>query len=332
MKLSSFVVPIVVVPVALLAVATLAACDTSGDPARVVGQLESDRIEMAADAAEPIVQIAVVEGQEVAAGALLLRQDTARIEARLDEMEALLAQSRARLDELTRGPREEQITAARASVAGAERELEFRRIEHARADRLHRENLASRESVDRAKAALDAATASLEVQEARLDELLEGTTVEELRQAESAVRQFEARMALLRVEERRHYTEAPADGVVDSLLFEPGERPAVGQPMLIFLSGAQPYARVYIPESLRVSITPGRTARIHVDGLAEPINGRVRWVASEAAFTPYFALTERDRGRLSFAAKIDIDDDSAGRRLPDGVPVEVEFPQPTRSE
>lgn len=316
----------------LLLVAAVTACDRADDPARVVGQLESDRIELVADAPEPIVQKAVAEGQAVTAGTLLLTQDTSRIAARLDEAEAMLAQSRARLDELTRGPRQEQITAARASVAGAERELDFRRIEYERAKRLHGENLGSQESVDRTMAALDAASAALEVQEARLTELLEGTTVEELRQAENAVRQFEARVALLEVERQRLTTEAPADGIVDSILFEPGERPAAGQPMLVFLSGAQPYARVYIPESIRVSIAPGTAARVHVDGLAGPIDGRVRWVASEAAFTPYFALTERDRGRLSFAAKIDIEPDAALGRLPDGVPVEVEFLPRKRSE
>jgi HlyD family secretion protein len=316
----------------LLLAATVSGCDIADDPARVVGQLESDRIELVADAAEPIVQKAVAEGQAVTAGTLLLAQDTSRIAARLDEARAMLGQSRARLDELTRGPRQEQITAARASVAGAEREFDFRRIEYERAKRLHGKNLASQESVDRTMAALDAASAVLEVQEARLTELLEGTTVEELRQAESAVRQFEARLALLEVEERRLTTEAPADGIVDSILFEPGERPAAGQPMLVFLSGAQPYARVYIPEPMRLSVTAGTAARVHVDGLAEPINGRVRWVASEAAFTPYFALTERDRGRLSFAAKVDIEPDAALGRLPDGVPVEVEFLQLKRSE
>lgn len=316
----------------LLLAAALSGCDTADDPARVVGQLESDRIELVADAAEPIVQKAVAEGQQVKVGTLLLAQDRSRIAARLDEAEAMLGQSRARLDELTRGPRQEQITAARASVAGAERELDFRRIEYERAKRLHDENLGSEEAVDRTMAALDAAGADLEVQEAHLTELLEGTTVEELRQAENAVRQFEARLAVLEVEEQRLTTEAPSDGIVDSILFEPGERPAAGQPMLVFLSGAQPYARVYIPESMRVSIAPGTSARVHVDGLAEPINGRVRWVASEAAFTPYFALTERDRGRLSFAAKVDIEPDAALGRLPDGVPVEVEFLQPKRSE
>jgi HlyD family secretion protein len=40
-------------------------------------------------------------------------------------------------------------------------------------------------------------------------------------------------------------------------------------------------------------------------------------------FTPYFALTERDRGHLTFEAKIAIE--VTGERLPDGVPVEVEL-------
>jgi len=317
----------VVVPVVMMlaAVAVLSGCNPAGEPNRVVGQLESDRIEIAAYAAESIVEVNVVEGQEVPKGELLLTQDTARIDARLEEAQASLAQSRARLDELTRGPREEQIAAARASVAGAAREVEFRRTEYDRAERLHAQNLASRESVDRARAALDAATAELEVQEARLDELLEGTTVEELRQAGNAVRQVEAQISLLQVEARRHSAFAPVDGVVDSILFEPGERPSIGQPMLIFLSGGQPYARVYVPESIRVAIVPGLPARIFVDGLTQPLPGRVRWVSSEAAFTPYFALTERDRGRLSFAAKVDIDTSTDARRLPDGVPVEVEF-------
>jgi HlyD family secretion protein len=127
----------------------------------------------------------------------------------------------------------------------------------------------------------------------------------------------------LQIDRERHSAFAPASGVVDSLLFEVGERPARGQPMAILLSGGQVYARVFIPESMRVLVSPGTKARVFVDGLAEPLDGRVRWVATESAFTPYFALTEHDRGRLSFAAKVDILD--SDRRLPDGVPVEVEL-------
>jgi HlyD family secretion protein len=252
-----------------------------------------------------------------------LRQDNSRIVAGIQEAQAALAQSKARLDELVRGPRKEQIDAASANLQGAKRELEYRSAEFERAQKVFERQLAAPESVDRAKAELDGAQANLELQQARLQELLSGTTVEELAQAEQAVRQGEARLSSLRIDLDRHDAHAPVDGVVDSRLFEIGERPGIGKPMLILLPGKQPYARVYIPERMRVQVSPGTKARIHVDGLAGPLDGEVRWVASEATFTPYFALTERDRRRLSFVAKVDIA--NTGRRLPDGVPVEVEL-------
>jgi HlyD family secretion protein len=306
----------------LLALA--AACESGDEVPGVVGQLESDAVEISAEFAEPITAILVEEGEAVAPGQPLIEQDTARIRARIAETEALLAQKRARLAELTRGPRSEQIEAARASVNGARREVEFRNIEYARAQSIFKRNLAARESVDRAKVALDSAAANLEALEARLSELLEGTSIEELKQAESAVDRVAAQIEALRIDLARHRPLAPVAGIVDSRLFEIGERPGVGQPMLVLLGGEQPYARVFVPETLRVTITPGTRARVYVDGRPEPVEGRVRWVASEATFTPYFALTEHDRGRLAFPAKIDLL--GLERRLPDGVPVEVRFP------
>ncbi|MDH4071741.1 MAG: HlyD family efflux transporter periplasmic adaptor subunit [Gammaproteobacteria bacterium] len=309
--------------VAAVAIFVLAACEADGDGRRFVGQLESDRIEISADYAEPIVDRAVAEGERVSAGQLLLRQDTARIDARIGEADATLQQARARLDEIVRGPRREQIDAARATVEGARKDLDFRETELGRAQDLFDRSLTSSEARDRARAARDAARASLDSFEARLDELLSGATVEELRQAEAAVAVAERRIASLGVERDRHTLRAPVAGVVDSLLFEPGEKPAGGQPVAILLGGEQAYARIFVPESLRVQVVPGTRAWVHVDGMAAPVEGRVRWISAESAFTPYYALTEDDRGRLSFAAKIDIE--GVDRRLPEGVPVEVEL-------
>ena len=301
----------------------IGACDDSNSVRRVVGDLASDRVELTVEASEPIVEILVAEGEAVIAGQLLLSQDATRAMARLAEAIAALAQAQARLDELVRGPRQEQIAAARANVQGAIRALEFRGAEYERTKKIHEQQLASPDLLDRAKAALDAARANLDLRRAQLQELLAGTTVEELTQAEQALRQAEARRDYLQVDVERHEVRAPVAGIVDSRLFEPGERPASGQPVLILLGGVQPYARVYVPEAIRVNIGPGTAARIFVDGLEEVLDGRVRWVSSESAFTPYYALTERDRGRLSYLAKVDL----VGRRdrLPDGVPVEVEF-------
>jgi HlyD family secretion protein len=161
------------------------------------------------------------------------------------------------------------------------------------------------------------------VARAQLEELLAGTTIEELRQAEQAVKQATAFRDGAAVDLDRQTLRSPVDGIADSRLFEIGERPGQGQPVMIVLGGKQPYARIYVPEDMRVRVSAGSKALIYVDGLTAPVDGRVRWVASEAAFTPYFALTERDRGRLSYVAKVDISEDR--ERLPDGVPVEVEF-------
>jgi len=309
--------------ITLLAACALLACSPSDDNNRVVGELASDRIELTAEFSEPIIEIIVAEGEAVEAGQKLLRQNDARATARLADAEALYLQSKARMDEMLRGPRSEQITAARANVEGATQDLDFRQSELSRISEIYQRGLASTEALDTANAALDASQATLKLRLAQLEELLAGTTIEELAQAEQAVNQAEARRDAAQIDVERHVFVAAVDGVIDSRLFEAGERPGIGQPVLVMLGGEQPYARVYVPELLRVQIAPGTKARIFVDGLDTYIEGQVRWVASESAFTPYFALTERDRGRLSFIAKVDILEERD--RLPDGVPVEVEF-------
>lgn len=310
--------------VILLAISVVvAACGEAEDPNRVVGELASDRHELAAEVSEPIRAIHVAEGDVVATGQALIQQDDMRARARLAEAEAALGQTEARLDELVRGPRQELITAARANVQGATQDLDFRQSELTRVKEIHARGLTSPDQLDRARAALDAAEANLKLRLAQLEERLAGTTIEELAQAEQSVKQASARRDLAAIDLERHTTRAPVDGVVDSRLFELGERPVPAQPLVIMLGGSQPHARVYVPESLRVHVSAGTNALIYVDGLDTPVNGRVRWISSDAAFTPYYALTERDRGRLSFIAKVDITDDH--ERLPDGVPVNVEF-------
>ncbi len=301
----------------------LGACAKNDEPYRVVGQLESDRIEITAEFNEPITERPVKEGQWVSTGDVLYQQDTQRIESRIDEAAAVAKRVEAQLAEIVRGPRKELIAASRAELSGSEKELAFRQIEYARANKILTQQLGSEEQVDKAKASLDAAEANLKASRAKLEELLNGATTEELDQAEQLVNETRARLASLQIDFERYRTTAPTDSLVDSLLFEPGERPQPGQPIAILLSGKQPYARVYVPEPLRVKLRPGMRATVYADGLAEPVPGTIRWIASESAFTPYFALTERDRGRLSFIAKIDIDDRK--ERLPDGIPVNVEF-------
>ena len=309
----------------LTAALTAAGCDSTDTPLPAVGTLERDRIELVAEANEPIVEIAVAEGQTVEQGQLVLRLDNAFHEARLAASVAALERAQQRLAELVRGPRSERIAEAEARVEGARENLDAQRREYDRVQALVDDGLLSPSMLDNAFARRELAEADFEGSEARLQEFLQGTTPEELAQARAAVDEATATIDALRITASRLAVHAPASGTVEILPYEPGERPAAGAVVATLLVGAAPYARIYVPEPVRAQVMPGLAAVVRADGIDTEFAGTVRFVSSEAAFTPYFALTQRDRSRLSYLAEVTLNGEAAAS-LPTGIPVEVDFP------
>lgn len=302
----------------------LCACSNSPDEPRLVGTLERDRIEIVAEASEPIVEILVREGERVEAGQRLLRQETDVSAARIAQARAQVIEARQRLTELERGERPEVIREARARVASARAVLVRDERELERVQELIEAKLVAQSQLDMARAARDTSRAALREAEAQLAVLLNGTREEQIAQARAAVEAAEYAERQLALSSARLEVHATRSGVIEALPYEVGERPPAGAPIVIMLADTAAYARVYVPEPRRVKVQPGTPARVYVDGLDEPLEGRVRFVASSASFTPYFALTQRDRSRLTFLAEVEITGEQAAS-LPAGVPVEVEL-------
>jgi HlyD family secretion protein len=317
-SLSAFSAAAIILPALLLA-----ACNNDQPPS-ATGLLEWDRLELIAETNEPILEQVASEGEQLPANAVILRQDSRRTQAQLDEAEAALAQARSRLAELKRGPREELIDEARARLHSAESEEENSRRELDRAQSLAEKNLVSRESVDSARTKLKKTVADKNAALAALEALLHGTTAEELNQAEAAVAQAEARTRSLIITLDNLTLKAPQAGRLDDLPYQVGERPAAGSVIAVMLVNAMPYARIYVPEPLRAGVQVGTRAKVHIDGLSQPLDGRIRKISSDAIFTPYYSLTEHDRSRLSFVAEVELTEDG-DRQLPSGIPVQVEF-------
>jgi len=82
-----------------------------------------------------------------------------------------------------------------------------------------------------------------------------------------------------------------------------------------------------VPEPLRARVGAGSRVAVTVDGIDGALDGTVRFISAEAAFTPYYALTQKDRARLSYLAEIDLDDARAAS-LPVGMPVQVTVADP----
>ena len=292
-------------------------------PLLAVGQLESDRVELVAEYAEAITSIAVKEGDSLLSGDVVLSQTTDRVDIQIAEASANIERLQSLLQEQLNGPRPETIAVVESSLKEATIEQDYRERELQRANSLRAQNLASVESVDNAKRLFDSAQARIANIQAQLTELLAGTRVEQIDQTRNQIQQAQAQLAALQLNRDRLHITAPVAAIVDSLPFEVGERPRSGDVVAVLLTGTQPYARLYIPEIVRASIQPGSVISVSVDGIDGVLQGTVRRIASEASFTPYFALTERDRGRLTYVAEVTLPEQAT--RLPEGLPVQVVF-------
>jgi HlyD family secretion protein len=310
--------------VALVVLATSLSAGCRPEPPQALGTLEYDRITLPAPAAERIVAIDVREGERVRAGQRLLRLEATRTRSTAEASQADVQRQRSALAELVAGPRREAIARARAQLAATQAQARDARAYYARLQPLGRRQLVATADVDRARAAAGNADAQVKAAAAALAELEHGTRSEELAQGEAAVRASEAQAAVQQVTLSKLDVVAPRDGFVDSVPYKLGDQAPLGAPLVILLVGDAPHARVYVPEPIRVGVRVGSSARVHVDGRAQALAGKVRMIRSEPGYTPYYALVGKDAARLSYLAEIEFSDKEAAQ-LPAGLPVRVEF-------
>jgi HlyD family secretion protein len=306
----------------LLLMATLVACDNN-EKTYMVGTLERDRVEISVESNEPIIAIHVTDGQMLKTGELILEQDPARSKALLAQQIALRDQAAGRLAELQRGPRPETIREARAQLESTQASTINAAANLVRAKEVFERDLSDQSTLDFATTRWKTATAAEKAAGEALDRLLNGTTIEELQQAIAALAAAEAGISQIQLNIERLKIHAPVDGMLDKRLYQLGERPQIGATIAVILDAARTYARIYVPELLRASVQPGKKLNVRIAGHAGTITGTVRWVSADATFTPYFALTEHDRSRLSYLAEVDV---PGASDLPSGIPLEVDFP------
>ncbi len=304
----------------------LAGCKAAEEPA--LGTLEWDRITVPAPAMERIVAVRVHEGQRVSAGTSLLQLEPARTAAQLQSLQAQAERAQQALQELRNGARPESIAQARANLAAARAQAASASAYYARLEPLGRRQLVAAADVDSARAAAGNAQGQMRAAEQALLVLEHGTRAEELAQGESALQAAQAQVAGQTVAMQQLELLAPRDGLVDALPYRLGDQAPVGAPLVVLLVGERPYARVYLPQSLRLKVSVGQAARIHLQERTGSLSGRIRSIRSEPGFTPYYALSGADVSRLSWLAEIELtadNDTDAMARLPAGVPVQVVF-------
>ncbi|MET2951961.1 HlyD family efflux transporter periplasmic adaptor subunit [Vibrio harveyi] len=304
-------------------VITLLTACSKDDGQQALGTLERDRVTFTATSSEIIRALPIKEGSQVTEGEVLVQLDTKNQEAILARAVAEQAKADAYLLKLTNGERPEDIAAAQARVARAEAQLTEAQKNYQRKAELVRKKLISQSEKDTALAARDSARAELDSSQEEFSKLTAGSRPEDIEQAKAELMAAKADVALQQQKLAELTITATRDGLLDNLPFNLGERVPVNGIVAVIQASRVPYARVYVPATYRVNFIPGKAVQVHVDGIEKPLEGTVRWVATEPSFTPYFALTEEERSRLMYLAEVDLQD--SAESLPSGIPAQVDL-------
>ena len=145
-----------------------------------------------------------------------------------------------------------------------------------------------------------------------------------LQQAQDAVNQAEANLALLDTQIKKLTVYAPMDGVVLTRSAEVGEMALPGATLIEIGHLDQLELTVYLSEKQFGVIVPGQAVQVRVDAYPNRVfEGTVLRMANEAEFTPTNVQTKEDRTRLVYAVVIKIDNPKLA--LKPGMIADVDF-------
>lgn len=301
----------------------ITACSDSNEGV-ALGTLERERVIHPATTNEILIDLPVSAGQLVEKGQVIAKFDAELQQAIVAKAQAQLAQATAFLEKTLNGARSEEVAAASAKVAAANAAYTQSEANFRRAKTLVKDKLASQETLDSATAARDETFANLESAKQNLNELTNGSRVEDINSAKAQVQAAEAELKVQQKYLSDLTIKAMRAGRVDNLPWHVGERVTKGSPVVIIQANSAPYARVYIPEPYRAKLNQGMTLTVRVDGIDKDIQGELTWIATEPAFTPFYALNQEERARLMYLAEVTLP--TSENNLPTGVPAQVIMP------
>jgi HlyD family secretion protein len=179
------------------------------------------------------------------------------------------------------------------------------------------------------RAARDQTQAALVLSEkdlARMEKLAHANLIamQELDRARSTRDQDRERLTKAEWDLSQKRQNAPQAGLVFDTLFRPGEWVPSGRPVVALLPPGNVKVRAFVPETEIGTVRVGYGARVHVDGVDQPLAGRVGFISPKAEYTPPVIYSRETREKLVFMIEI-LFDPAAGAKLHPGQPVDVEL-------
>ena len=302
------------------ALALLAGCGDKPS-GRLLGYVEGDYIYAAAESSGRIATLAVKRGDTIDADAPLFSLDPTREQAALAQAEADLAEARAKLEDLTKGDRPEEIAVMQAQLDSARASLKLSEPRVQRRRELVKNNIVSVEQLDEAEAAILEDRGRIAEMEARLAAAKLPARTDRIAAAQMTVAAREQAVKAAQWDVDHRQVVAPAAGRVEDVYYRVGEMPNAGQAVIQLLPPANLKLRLYVAEPELGGYKIGDQLRIYCDGCADGLTARISFISHDAEFTPPVIYSRESRAKLVYLIEL-LPDDPAQPWHP-GQPIEA---------
>ncbi|MEK7438292.1 MAG: efflux RND transporter periplasmic adaptor subunit [Pseudomonadota bacterium] len=297
------------------------------------GNVDIRQVQLAFNGSDRIERMLVTEGDRVRRGQLLASLDTSRLQHNASALEAQLAAQRQVLARLKAGNRPEEILKARADAEAAGIDADNAERTYRRLKELVARKFVAQQQADNAKAAADAARARYQAAQAtrRLAEL--GPRKEDVAAASATRDAGEATLALARRQLADYSLYAPADGVIQNRMLEPGDM-ASPQLAVYTLALSDPvWIRAYVQGTDLGKIHQGMRAAVSTDSYpGKRYRAWLGYISPSAEFTPKSVETTEVRSNLVYQVRVYVCNPQNELRLGMPATVTIALDQPQSAE
>jgi HlyD family secretion protein len=282
----SIIVALVVVAVAGLSIWYL----LRSEPLLVQGEVDATRLDIAARVDGRVAEIPVERGQNVAAGAVLVKIDNPETLAKNEQALAARVVAEAQLANIKVGTRAEVIAARKAELERAQASVILAQKTYDRVSQLAEHGNAPIARLDQATDSLHEAQRNVDQAKSAYEQAVNGYTKEEHDIAAAAVKKAIADIAAVQSIIEQMVVYAPIASQVYQRNVEPGEYVSPGVPLITLIDLDDMWIHFDLREDLVKTLKVGDRFDVRIPALADRrITVEVKLIATKGEYASWRA-------------------------------------------
>lgn len=286
------------------------------------GDVDIREVQPAFNDSGHITRMEAQEGAVVTHGELIATLDDTRYAAALAQAEGQMHAAKENLVKLLAGSRPQEIAQAKATMDALEATYRNDRANWRRYARLAANHAVSIQQRDDAKAAFDTARQQYEAARQAWILAVKGPREEDIAAARANYQAAIGAVALAQREYADTKLYAPADGVVEDRILEPGDMASPAVPVYTIALPNPLWVRAYVPEKELGHVRLGTPATVSTDSYPGKVfRGWIGYLSPTAEFTPKTVETPELRTALVYQLRVYVCDGRGELRL--GMPATV---------